>query len=137
MDDSRIASDGWEAMNTAVADAETIVSNCLCAGNGFLHFTHWALNLCQCRVDFNVRVPNRGVHLLVGRRKGFRLQDAPEILIDGSHHLYRHARSGVLSVPKGFARDGRAAHIVCVGIRGWVVISRCGRLALAPGILGA
>lgn len=123
-------------MNRVVVGPKTNIRICLSAANGFLDFTHWALDLGQRRINVNIRVPNRGVHLLVRRRKGFRLQDAPQVLIDGSHHFHRHAGCGVLRGRKGVARDGRAADIVCIGIWGWVVINGCGRLALASGILG-
>lgn len=66
LDDLRIASGGQEAMNRVVVGPETSIRICLSAANGFLDFTHWALHLCQRRIDLNIGVPNHGVHLLVG-----------------------------------------------------------------------
>lgn len=66
LDDPRIARGGWEAMNRVVVGPETSIRICLSAANYFLDSTHWALDLCQRRIDLNIGVPNRGVHLLVG-----------------------------------------------------------------------
>lgn len=63
--DPRIASGGWQAMNRVVVGPETSIRIYLSAANVF-PCTHWALDLWQRRIDLNIRVPNRGVHLLVG-----------------------------------------------------------------------
>ena len=95
-DDPRIGSCELEAMNRAVLGPITIIKISPFSGNILHGLTHWALDLCkrmigQRGIDINIRTPNRRVHLPMGRRKGLGLQDAPEVLIDGSHHLYWHA----------------------------------------------
>lgn len=54
----RIAIAGWEAMNRAVVGPEkqllAFMFFFLFVGNDLLDYTHWALDLCQCRIDFNI-----------------------------------------------------------------------------------
>jgi hypothetical protein len=72
VDDPRIGNCELEAMNRAVVGPKTIISISRVSGNAFRGSTHWALDLCkrrisQSRIDINIRTPNRGFHLLVGR----------------------------------------------------------------------
>lgn len=66
LDDPHIANGGREAMSRVVAGPDTSIRICPFVWDGFLGPTHWALDLRQCRIDLNIRVPNGGVHLLVG-----------------------------------------------------------------------